>query len=56
MALRIELAQLFSQQALAHWIARFESVDCCVTPVLRLDEALAHPLNAHIGADLLPNI
>ena len=46
MALRGELAQLFRREPLAHWVAHFEGVDCCVTPVLRLDEALAHPLHA----------
>ncbi len=46
MALRAELVQVFKSQPLAHWAALFEPVDCCVTPVLRLDEALAHPLNA----------
>ena len=29
---------------LAHWLRVFDNVDCCVTPVLRLDETLAHPL------------
>jgi alpha-methylacyl-CoA racemase len=48
MALRAELAAAFLQHPLAHWVAHFETVDCCVTPVLRLDEALAHPLNAHV--------
>lgn len=46
MALRAELAAVFKAQPLAHWVECFETVDCCVTPVLRLDEALAHPLMA----------
>lgn len=46
MALRDELAALFRRHSFEHWVARFEAVDCCVTPVLRLDEAMAHPLNA----------
>ncbi len=46
LALRDELARTFAAEPLAHWVARFEGVDCCVTPVLRLDEALAHPLHA----------
>lgn len=44
MALRAELAAVFAAEPLAHWVARFEAVDACVTPVLRLDETLAHPL------------
>lgn len=45
-ALRAQLGQHFKTQPLAHWVALFDGVDCCVTPVLRLDEALLHPLNA----------
>ena len=44
MALRAELAAVFSGRALADWVARFETVDACVTPVLRLDETLGHAL------------
>ena len=44
MALRDELAAVFAAQPLAHWAAHFEAVDACVTPVLRLDESLAHPV------------
>ena len=44
MALRAELAALFATEALPHWVTRFENVDACVTPVLRLDETLAHPV------------
>ncbi|MEO8152411.1 MAG: CaiB/BaiF CoA-transferase family protein [Rhizobacter sp.] len=46
MALRGQLAALFKTHPLAHWALRFETVDCCVTPVLRLDEAQTHPLLA----------
>jgi crotonobetainyl-CoA:carnitine CoA-transferase CaiB-like acyl-CoA transferase len=46
MALRAQLAALFKARPLAHWVSLFENVDCCVTPVLRLDEALVHPLGA----------
>ena len=28
---------------MAHWAAVFEDGEACVTPVLRLDETLAHP-------------
>ncbi|MBC8057260.1 MAG: CoA transferase [Rhizobiales bacterium] len=44
MSLRTELADVFAVEPLAHWAARFEGVDACVTPVLRLDETLAHPV------------
>jgi crotonobetainyl-CoA:carnitine CoA-transferase CaiB-like acyl-CoA transferase len=44
MALRGELAALIAGQPLAHWVARFEAVDACVTPVLRLDESVSHPV------------
>ncbi|MEO5696507.1 MAG: CaiB/BaiF CoA-transferase family protein [Burkholderiaceae bacterium] len=44
MALRAELAAVFAAEPLAHWVDRFDAVDACVTPVLRLDEALAHPV------------
>jgi len=46
MALRAELAALFVAQPLAHWLALLEPADCCVTPVLRLDETRRHPLFA----------
>ncbi len=45
-ALKTELDQIFAQQSLAFWTERFENQDCCVSPVLRLDEALKHPLFA----------
>ncbi|MGL5002751.1 MAG: CaiB/BaiF CoA transferase family protein [Casimicrobium sp.] len=41
---RKELADYFSQQPLAHWIEFFEPIDCCVTPVLTLEEAKRHSL------------
>ncbi len=44
LALRTDVAALFAAQPLAHWTALFADVDCCVTPVLRLDETLSHPL------------
>jgi crotonobetainyl-CoA:carnitine CoA-transferase CaiB-like acyl-CoA transferase len=46
MALRAGLQALFAAQPLSHWQAVFDRVDCCVTPVLRLDEARGHPLFA----------
>jgi crotonobetainyl-CoA:carnitine CoA-transferase CaiB-like acyl-CoA transferase len=44
MAVKAQLDTIFSQQTLAVWSERFAGVDCCVTPILRMDEALAHPL------------
>lgn len=40
---RAELAALFGSRPLAHWAALFDGAPACVTPVLRLDETLAHP-------------
>jgi crotonobetainyl-CoA:carnitine CoA-transferase CaiB-like acyl-CoA transferase len=42
--LRGELARLFAAAPLAHWQQVFAEVDCCVTPVLRMDEVLQHPV------------
>jgi alpha-methylacyl-CoA racemase len=39
---RAELAAIFRAQPQAHWIKLFEAVDCCVTPVLTLAEAMAN--------------
>jgi len=46
MQLKAAVAEVFAGQALSHWTERFADIDCCVTPVLRLDEARAHPLFA----------
>ena len=46
LALRAELAAVFASQPLAHWLALLEPADCCVTPVLRLDETQRHPIFA----------
>jgi crotonobetainyl-CoA:carnitine CoA-transferase CaiB-like acyl-CoA transferase len=40
---KAELAGLLASQPLAHWEPIFAAADCCVTPVLRLDEAMVHP-------------
>jgi crotonobetainyl-CoA:carnitine CoA-transferase CaiB-like acyl-CoA transferase len=45
-ALRGEVAQLVASQPLAVWSERFAQADACVTPVLTLEEAQAHPLFA----------
>jgi alpha-methylacyl-CoA racemase len=39
-AVRADLAELIGAQTLAHWQRRFQGTECCVTPVLRLEEAL----------------
>jgi alpha-methylacyl-CoA racemase len=43
-ATRAEVAALFAQRSMAEWTEVFATADCCVTPVLRTDEALLHPL------------
>ena len=44
MAVKAELEALFATRTLAQWTEAFADVDCCVSPVLRTEEALAHPL------------
>lgn len=41
--LRAELSALLAREPLAHWVPLFEAADCCVTPVLRIDEVPQHP-------------
>ena len=41
--LRSELESLFATRTQLEWSALFDKVDCCVTPVLNVAEALAHP-------------
>lgn len=41
--LRRELEAMFAERTQAEWAAFFEDYDCCVTPVLPLEEVLAHP-------------
>ena len=44
---RAELAAIFRSRTQAEWTAVFDKVDCCVTPVLHLQESLRDPqLNA----------
>jgi crotonobetainyl-CoA:carnitine CoA-transferase CaiB-like acyl-CoA transferase len=43
-AVQQELQSLFRTRPLAEWSALFAEHDCCVTPILRTEEALAHPL------------
>jgi crotonobetainyl-CoA:carnitine CoA-transferase CaiB-like acyl-CoA transferase len=40
---RAELSGIFGAATLDDWCARFAGVDCCVTPVLTFEEALADP-------------
>jgi alpha-methylacyl-CoA racemase len=40
---REELRATFAARPLSHWAALFADGEACVTPVLRLDETLAHP-------------
>lgn len=44
---RAELAAVFASQPQQYWIALFDEVDCCVTPVLTINEALD---NEHLQA------
>ena len=55
MALRGELAELLATRPLDHWTAVFEQVDACVTPVLRLDETLRHPVFSPSGLSTNPS-
>ncbi|ENO90673.1 CaiB/BaiF CoA transferase family protein [Thauera linaloolentis] len=40
---RAEVAAIFAARTQAEWVAVFDGVDCCVTPVLTLDESLENP-------------
>jgi alpha-methylacyl-CoA racemase len=40
---RAELTTVFASRPMAHWSALFSDGEACVTPVLRLDEAVNHP-------------
>ena len=51
MALRAALAALFATRPPAHWVAWFDGVDACVTPVLTVDVALAHPSFVEAGVN-----
>lgn len=44
MTVKRELDAIFVTRSLAEWSDRFAKKDCCVTPILRADEAVAHPL------------
>lgn len=42
-ATRDEVASLLATQSAAHWLALTDLADCCVTPVLRMQEVPGHP-------------
>ncbi|MDR0479256.1 MAG: CoA transferase [Burkholderiaceae bacterium] len=42
-SVRAELQRIIGEQSLAYWRERLSGVDCCVTPVLKLEETLTHP-------------
>ena len=44
MAVKAELDVIFATKSMVWWTDRFSHADCCVTPILRTDEAIAHPL------------
>ncbi len=41
--LRGELAEIFRSNTQAYWVERFADVDCCVTPILNIAEAMDNP-------------
>lgn len=43
-AVKTDLDAMFAQHPLSYWTEKFASADCCVTPILRADEAINHPL------------
>jgi len=45
-ALGNDLARLIATRPLAHWSPQFDAADACVTPVLTIEEAVAHELFA----------
>jgi crotonobetainyl-CoA:carnitine CoA-transferase CaiB-like acyl-CoA transferase len=42
-----QVKDTFASKPLSHWAEAFAAADVCVTPVLTLEEAKAHPLFAH---------
>ncbi|AKJ30028.1 CaiB/BaiF CoA transferase family protein [Caldimonas brevitalea] len=46
MALRADVAERFASRTQSDWVALFDPADCCVTPVLTMEEAVRHPLFA----------
>jgi alpha-methylacyl-CoA racemase len=50
MTVKAELDTIFTTRTMDDWTALFDSADCCVSPVLRTDEAVNHPLFQQRGA------
>jgi len=46
---RIDLERIFAGAPLARWVERLTGLDCCVTPIATLDEALEDPQFAARG-------
>lgn len=42
-AAKAKVAEIFGTRTQAEWVAVFDAVDCCVTPVLTLEESLENP-------------
>jgi crotonobetainyl-CoA:carnitine CoA-transferase CaiB-like acyl-CoA transferase len=40
---KAQMRDIFAAQPLAYWVEKFAREDCCVTPVLRLEESLDDP-------------
>ena len=40
---RAEVAAIFASQTQAHWVEQLQNVDCCASPVLTIEEAVANP-------------
>jgi crotonobetainyl-CoA:carnitine CoA-transferase CaiB-like acyl-CoA transferase len=51
-AARADVAAVVATRTRDEWVRAFEGIDACVTPVLRLDEAIAHPLNAPMVTEM----
>jgi len=48
-ALCTALADIFSRQPLAHWLALFENAGIPATPINNVRRAIEHPVTAHNG-------
>lgn len=44
-----ELAELFRSRTLDYWVKRFDNIDCCLSPVLTLEESMLDPQLAARG-------
>ncbi|HRP67552.1 MAG TPA: CoA transferase, partial [Thauera sp.] len=48
-AVKAQVADIIKARSLAEWTTALAGVDACVSPVLRIDEVLAHPLTRARG-------